>query len=51
MDGICWLQSLIDHLRFNSDAVYYAASMPPPVVQQILTSMTIIMGEDGTNDG
>lgn len=25
--------------------------MPPPVAQQIITSMKIIMGEDGTNDG
>lgn len=25
--------------------------MPPPVIQQIITSMKIIMGKDGTNDG
>ncbi|KAB7501609.1 Serine palmitoyltransferase 2, partial [Armadillidium nasatum] len=29
----------------------YAASMPPPVAQQILTSLTILMGRDGTTDG
>ncbi|KAK7603935.1 hypothetical protein V9T40_004208 [Parthenolecanium corni] len=44
-------KSLIRNVRENSDAVYYATTMPPPVAQQIITSMKIIMGEDGTNDG
>ncbi|XP_065217801.1 serine palmitoyltransferase 2-like isoform X2 [Planococcus citri] len=44
-------KSLIDHLRIHGDAEYYASSMPPPVGQQIYSSMKIIMGEDGTNDG
>lgn len=45
------MQSLINHIRARSDAEYYASSMPPPVAQQIFSSMKIIMGEDGTNDG
>ncbi|KAL7642761.1 UNVERIFIED_CONTAM: hypothetical protein RMT77_006049 [Armadillidium vulgare] len=44
-------KDLINHLRIRSDAQSYAASMPPPVAQQILTSLTILMGRDGTTDG
>jgi len=38
-------------LRANSHAHCYASSMSPPVTQQIITSMKIIMGLDGTNEG
>ncbi|PIO67762.1 aminotransferase, class I/II [Teladorsagia circumcincta] len=41
----------IDHLRVNSPTGYYSCPMAPPVAQQIYTSMSIIMGKDGTNDG
>lgn len=51
MNLIILLQSLIEYVRANSDAVFYASSMPPPVAQQVITSMKIIMGEDGTKDG
>uniref|UniRef100_A0A1B6MR50 serine C-palmitoyltransferase n=1 Tax=Graphocephala atropunctata TaxID=36148 RepID=A0A1B6MR50_9HEMI len=44
-------KKLIDFLRVNSHAACYASSMSPPVAQQIITSMRIIMGEDGTSDG
>ena len=44
-------QSVIDGLRNHSHSNGYATSMSPPVVQQVLTSMRIIMGLDGTNDG
>lgn len=44
-------QKLINFLRVNSHAHCYASSMSPPVTQQILTSMKIIMGLDGTNEG
>lgn len=44
-------QKLIDFLRTNSHAHCYAGSISPPIVQQIYTSMSIIMGEDGTNTG
>lgn len=42
---------LIDHIRAESHAECYASSMSSPVAQQIITSMRIIMGEDGSNDG
>uniref|UniRef100_A0A1B0CL42 serine C-palmitoyltransferase n=2 Tax=Lutzomyia longipalpis TaxID=7200 RepID=A0A1B0CL42_LUTLO len=42
---------LINFLRCNSHAHCYASSMAPPVTQQILTSMKIIMGKDGSNEG
>lgn len=38
-------------MRQNSHAAYYASSMSPPVAAQILSSMQIIMGEDGTKEG
>lgn len=44
-------QKLIDFLRTNSHAHCYASSISPPIVQQIYTSMSIIMGEDGTDTG
>ena len=44
-------QKLIDHLRLHSHSACYAVSMPAPVAQQIITSMEIIMGRDGTRDG
>jgi serine palmitoyltransferase len=44
-------KSLISFLRANSHAHCYASSMAPGVTQQILTSMKIIMGLDGTNEG
>ncbi|KAG7206634.1 hypothetical protein KM043_000312 [Ampulex compressa] len=42
---------LINHLRIYSHAHTYAAAMSPPVAQQIIASMKIISGEDGTDDG
>jgi len=42
---------LIELLRRTSHAHYYGTAMTPPVAQQIITSMKIIMGEDGTDDG
>ncbi|XP_015118077.1 serine palmitoyltransferase 2 isoform X1 [Diachasma alloeum] len=44
-------KALINHLRVHSHAHSYAVSMSPPIAQQIITSMTIIMGEDGTDAG
>jgi len=43
-------KSIIDHLRINSHGCY-ASSISPPVAQQIISSMSILMGLDGTNDG
>ncbi|EYC19227.1 hypothetical protein Y032_0025g1249 [Ancylostoma ceylanicum] len=48
---IAGAKKTIDHLRVNSPTGYYSCPMSPPVAQQIYTSMSIIMGKDGTNDG
>lgn len=42
---------LIDHLRVNSQAHCYASSMSPPVAAQIVSSMEVLMGLDGTQVG
>ncbi|XP_014259415.1 serine palmitoyltransferase 2 isoform X2 [Cimex lectularius] len=44
-------KELINFIRVNSHAACYASSMAPPVAQQIITSMSVIMGKDGTNEG
>lgn len=44
-------KELINHLRMYSQGHTYASSMSPPVAQQIITSMRIIAGEDGTDAG
>jgi serine palmitoyltransferase len=44
-------KELISWIRATSLSYPYDTAMPVPVAQQILTSMTIIMGEDGTNEG
>jgi serine palmitoyltransferase len=42
---------MIHHLRIHNHGSIYAESMTPPVAQQVITSMRIILGEDGTQDG
>ncbi|MBN3279356.1 SPTC2 palmitoyltransferase, partial [Polyodon spathula] len=44
-------KELIDYLFTHSHSAVYATSMSPPVVEQIITSMKCIMGEDGTTLG
>ncbi|CAH1792141.1 unnamed protein product, partial [Owenia fusiformis] len=44
-------KKLIDHLRCYSHSATYATSMPPPVCQQIISSLKIIAGLDGTGEG
>ncbi|KAK5857023.1 hypothetical protein PBY51_010293 [Eleginops maclovinus] len=44
-------RELIEYLRSHSHSAVYASSMSPPVVEQIITSMKCIMGEDGTTIG
>lgn len=44
-------QELIDYLRTHSHSAVYATSLSPPVVEQIVTSMKCIMGQDGTTLG
>ena len=42
---------MIDHLLKYSHASTYGSSIAGPVARQIITSMSIIMGRDGTDDG
>jgi len=44
-------KELISHLRNTSFAHMYSTSMSPGGCQQVLTSMSVIMGEDGTDLG
>uniref|UniRef100_A0A673ZTR7 serine C-palmitoyltransferase n=1 Tax=Salmo trutta TaxID=8032 RepID=A0A673ZTR7_SALTR len=44
-------KELMEYLRSHSHSAVYAASMSPPVVEQIIASMKCIMGEDGTTLG
>ncbi|XP_074631166.1 serine palmitoyltransferase 2-like [Acropora palmata] len=44
-------REIIDHIRGSSHSAAYASSMSPPVVVQIISSMKMIMGEDGTDKG
>ncbi|KAK7142565.1 hypothetical protein R3I94_012046 [Phoxinus phoxinus] len=44
-------KDLIDYLRTHSHSAIYATSMSPPVLEQIITSMKCIMGEDGMTIG
>ncbi|CAD1478089.1 unnamed protein product [Heterotrigona itama] len=48
---IAGTKTLINYLRIYSHAHTYSTAMSPPVAQQIITSMKIIAGEDGTDDG
>ena len=45
------MQAIINHLRKHSHAATYAAPISAPVAQQVISSMKIIMGEDGTKEG
>ncbi|ELT92284.1 hypothetical protein CAPTEDRAFT_203947 [Capitella teleta] len=44
-------KTVIDRLKSRSHSMCYGTSMPAPVAQQIITSMNIIMGKDGTDLG
>lgn len=44
-------KKLIEYLRIHSHSACYASSMAAPVAQQIISSMRIIMGHDGTDEG
>lgn len=48
---LCRPQALIDYLRTHSHSAVYAASLSPPVAEQIITAMKCIMGQDGTTLG
>ncbi|KAF8777874.1 Serine palmitoyltransferase 2 like protein [Argiope bruennichi] len=44
-------KSLINHLRTHSYSFSYATSMSAPVAQQIITTLKILMGKDGSTEG
>ncbi|GAA5799956.1 pyridoxal phosphate-dependent transferase [Helicostylum pulchrum] len=44
-------KAIIDHLRLRNHAYIYAEAVSVPVAQQVITSMKIICGEDGTDIG
>ena len=44
-------KTLINHIRMNSHANCYASAMSPPIAQQIISSLNIIAGNDGTVEG
>ncbi|XP_050548878.1 serine palmitoyltransferase 2 isoform X2 [Daktulosphaira vitifoliae] len=44
-------KALISYLRENSYASCYGMSMPPPIAQMIISSMSIIMGKKHGNEG
>jgi len=44
-------KEMIAHLRMNAHSSVYAETMAPAVCQQIITALTIMMGEDGTDEG
>ncbi|XP_022332551.2 serine palmitoyltransferase 2-like isoform X1 [Crassostrea virginica] len=44
-------RNIINHLRISSHSAIYSSSMPPCVIQQVISSMKIMLGKDGTNEG
>ncbi len=48
---ICASAELIQHFAREGFGHVYAEPMPSSICQQVITSMSIIMGEDATNEG
>lgn len=44
-------KDLVNHLRLNSHTSMYSSCMSPPVAQQIISTIKIISGADGTKEG
>ncbi|KAK5966039.1 hypothetical protein GCK32_010690 [Trichostrongylus colubriformis] len=44
-------KAVIDHIRRNSAGPCYGAAMSPPIIAQVLSSMKVMCGEDGTDIG
>ena len=44
-------EDVISHIRTNASGSMYANSMSPVIVQQVLTALHVITGEDGTDLG
>mmetsp|Transcript_8213 Transcript_8213/g.30300 ORF Transcript_8213/g.30300 Transcript_8213/m.30300 type:complete len:532 (-) Transcript_8213:89-1684(-) len=44
-------EEIVEHIKQCSPAHLYASSMSPPCVEQVISSMKVIMGKDGSNRG
>ncbi|CAK9214006.1 unnamed protein product [Sphagnum jensenii] len=44
-------EDLVKYLRYVSPGHLYATAMSPPAVQQVLSALKVLMGEDGTDRG
>ncbi|CAA3017571.1 long chain base biosynthesis 2a [Olea europaea subsp. europaea] len=44
-------EELIQYLKYTCPAHLYATSVSPPAAQQIISSIKVILGEDGSNRG
>ncbi|KAK1281671.1 Long chain base biosynthesis protein 2a [Acorus calamus] len=44
-------KEIIQYLKYTCPAHIYATSMSPPAVQQVISSIKVILGEDGSNRG
>lgn len=44
-------QELITYLKYTCPAHIYATSISPPAAQQIISSIKVILGEDGSSRG
>ncbi|PWZ07052.1 Long chain base biosynthesis protein 2a [Zea mays] len=55
--GVCELlgvdpaDEIIQHLKHSCPVHLYATSMSPPAVQQVISAIKVILGEDGSNRG
>lgn len=45
------IQELIQYLKYTCPAHLYATSISPPATQQIISSIKVILGEDGSSRG
>jgi len=44
-------REMVAHLRMNAYSSVYAEAVAPALCQQIISALTIVMGEDGTDEG
>mgnify|MGYP000751199131 CR=1 FL=1 len=50
-EGCNLVQELIKYLKHVSPGHLYATAMSPPAVQQVISALKVILGEDGSNRG
>lgn len=46
-----FFQELIQYLKYTCPAHLYATSISPPAAQQIISSIKVVLGEDGSSRG